>query len=599
MSTLTKDTLRILKYNRKNAFFFSLAFRLVTTTLYLFALDRGLFIALKLAGYSYLTAANIGDFLLKPWTIVILAVLIFFGILILIFETGCFLTLFQGIYYTRKLKPWEILSGGLIKLWDEIRKKNWRLGLLILANYTLANLYLIYRFFTHIKPLDFVMDEILSEPLGKVLITLVIILLLVAVVPGLYTFHACMVEQKNFREGYLRSWWLLRHRIPKVICLLTIYYGAFVLLLKLVYFFCVLITAVAVILFTDNRLALAFLPAACARIDLVLLFLSSMLLAMGNYGALSVQYFQFSSRVLKKSGNISDSGTRWANRKTALISISAATIFSLLTLFHVVYNGSAIAGGILSTVQITAHRGSSKEAPENTMAAIKQAVEDLSDYAEIDVQETKDGVVVLGHDSTLRRVAGVNRTIGSYTFEELQALDVGVWFSEDFKEEKIPTLEEVMEYCKGKINLNIEIKGAGDDSLLPEKVALLIDKYQMAEQCVVTSSRFTYLSRIKKLDEKIRTGYIVSAAYGNYYSSDDIDLISLQSSFVTERLVEAAHQKGKAVHAWTVNSKSEMERMKMLSVDNIITDYPVLAREIIYREEAAENLLEYLRLVLK
>jgi glycerophosphoryl diester phosphodiesterase len=196
-------------------------------------------------------------------------------------------------------------------------------------------------------------------------------------------------------------------------------------------------------------------------------------------------------------------------------------------------------------------------------------------------------------------VSGVNRAIGSYSLEELKALDVGGWFSGDFKGEEIPTLEEVMEYCKGKINLNIEIKGAGDDSLLPEKVALLIDKHQMNEQCVVSSSRFIYLSRIKKLDEKIRTGYIVSAAYGNYYSSDDIDLISLQSSFVTERLVEDAHLKGKAVHAWTVNSKSEMERMKMLSVDNIITDYPVLAREIIYREEAAENLLEYLRLVLK
>lgn len=599
MSTLTRDTLRILKYNRKIAFFFFLAFRLVTTTLYLYVLDRGLLLALNLAGYSYLTVVNIGGFLLKPWTILILAVLIFFGILILILETGCFLTLFQGIYYTRKLKPWEILTGGLVKLWDEIRKKNWRLGLLVLANYTLANLYLIYRLFTHIKPLDFVMDEILSQPLGKVILTLAIMLLLAVVVPGLYTFHACMVEQKNFREGYLRSWWLLRRRIPKVLFLLTVYYGVFVLLLKLVYFFCVFITALAVTLFTDNRLALAFLPAACARIDLVLLFLSSMLIAMGNFGALSVQYFQFSSRVLKKSGNISDSGTRWANKKTALISISAATAFSLLTLFHVVNNGSAIAGDILGTVQITAHRGSSKEAPENTMAAIKQAVYDLADYVEIDVQETADGVVVLGHDSSLRRVAGVNRTIASYTFKELQELDVGAWFSHEFQGEKIPSLEEVMEYCKGKINLNIEIKGAGEDSLLPEKVALLIDKYQMTEQCVVTSSRFTYLTRIKKLDGKIRTGYIISAAYGNYYSSDDIDLISLQSSFVTERLVEAAHLRGKAVHAWTVNSKSEIERMKMLSVDNIITDYPVLAREIIYREEAAENLLEYLRLVLK
>lgn len=599
MSTLTKDTIRILKYNRKNAFLFSLAFRLVATTLYLFVLDRGLMIALKLAGYSYLTVANIGGFLLKPWTIIIMAVLVFFGMLILILETGCFLTLFQGIYYTRKLKPWEILAGGIIKLRDEFLKRNWRLGLLVLANYTLTNLYLIYRFFTHIKPLDFVMSEVLSQPLGKAILILIFILILAAVVPGLYVFHACMVEQKNFKEGYLRSWWLLRHRIPKVLFLLTIYYGAFAVLLKLVYSFCVLITAVAVTLFTDNRLALAILPAACGRIDLVLLFFSSMLLAMGNYGALSVQYFQFSSRALKRTGNISDSGTRLVNKKTALSAISVAVIFSLVTLFHVVYNGSAIAGGILGSVQITAHRGSSKEAPENTMAAIKQAVNDLADFVEIDVQETADGVVVLGHDSSLRRVAGVNRTIGSYSLEELKGLDVGIWFSSDFKGEEIPTLEEVMEYCKGKINLNIEIKSAGDNSLLPEKVALLIDKYQMNEQCVVTSSRFVYLSRIKKLDEKIRTGYIVSAAYGNYYSSDDIDLISLQSSFVTERLVEAAHLKGKAVHAWTVNSKSEMERMKMLSVDNIITDYPVLAREIIYREEAAENLLEYLRLVLK
>jgi glycerophosphoryl diester phosphodiesterase len=599
MSTLTKDTIRILKYNRKNAFLFSLAFRLVTTTLYLFVLDRGLMIALKLAGYSYLTVANIGGFLLRPWTIIIMAVLVFFGMLILILETGCFLTLFQGIYYTRKLKPWEILAGGIIKLRDEFLKRNWRLGLLVLANYTLTNLYLIYRFFTHIKPLDFVMSEVLSQPLGKAILILIFILILAAVVPGLYVFHACMVEQKNFKEGYLRSWWLLRHRIPKVLFLLTIYYGAFAVLLKLVYSFCVLITAVAVTLFTDNRLALAILPAACGRIDLVLLFFSSMLLAMGNYGALSVQYFQFSSRALKRTGNISDSGTRLVNKKTALSAISVAVIFSLVTLFHVVYNGSAIAGGILGSVQITAHRGSSKEAPENTMAAIKQAVNDLADFVEIDVQETADGVVVLGHDSSLRRVAGVNRTIGSYSLEELKGLDVGTWFSSDFKGEEIPTLEEVMEYCKGKINLNIEIKSAGDDSLLPEKVALLIDKYQMNEQCVVTSTRFVYLSRIKKLNEKIRTGYIVSAAYGNYYSSDDIDLISLQSSFVTERLVEAAHLKGKAVHAWTVNSKSEMERMKMLSVDNIITDYPVLAREIIYREEAAENLLEYLRLVLK
>ena len=66
---------------------------------------------------------------------------------------------------------------------------------------------------------------------------------------------------------------------------------------------------------------------------------------------------------------------------------------------------------------------------------------------------------------------------------------------------------------------------------------------------------------------------------------------------MTAAMTERAHEAGKAVHAWTVNTKSEMEEMKMAGVDNIITDYPVEAREICYREEAAEGLLERLRLL--
>lgn len=233
------------------------------------------------------------------------------------------------------------------------------------------------------------------------------------------------------------------------------------------------------------------------------------------------------------------------------------------------------------------------------MAAMELAVENMADFVEIDVQETADGVVVLGHDSTLKRVAGVNRTIGSYTLKDLQDLDVGKWFSREFEGERIPTLTEVMDYCKGRIKMNIEIKNLGKDSPLPDKVVQLITDHQMKEQCVVTSTRLSYLSRVKELDPDIRTGYIISAAYGDYYSDDDVDFISIRSSFVSGKLVEATHEKGKAIHAWTVNNKSEMERMKMLGVDNIITDYPVLAREIVYRERATETLFEYLRLVLK
>jgi len=599
MGTLTKDTFKILKYNQRNGFIFTLLFRLVTAPLYLLALNAGLEFALKRADYSYLTASNIGSFLIKPWTAAIIAALLILGILMMLLETGCLITLYQGAFYFRKLNLWQILAGGLSKLLDEIRRINWQLGLLVLADYFITNLYLIYRVFTHVKPINFVTSELLRQPWGRVLLAASTLLILFFVIPGIYVFHICMVEQKRFRDSYLKSWWLLRRRIFEVLPLMLVYYGTAILALWALYGFCVLLTAVAVTLFTDNRLALAVLPAACDWIELVLIFFSSMLLAVGKYGTVSVQYFRFNSRISRKAAAIGYEGKPFGNRKTAGIIVSAATVLCLLSLFYVLRNGSVITGDMLSEIQITAHRGSSNEAPENTMAALRKAVDDLADYAEIDVQETKDGIVVLGHDFTLNRVAGLNRTIGSYDYDDLVRLDVGTWFSDEYKGEYIPTLQEAMEYCKGKINLNIEIKNLGEDSDIPKKVVQLIDEYQMKEQCVVTSTRFSYLVRIKKADPHIRTGYIISAAYGNFYSSDSIDFISIRSSFINERLVEAAHEKGKTVHAWTVNGKSEMERMKMLGVDNIITDYPILAREIVYREAATENLLEYLRLVLK
>ena len=176
-------------------------------------------------------------------------------------------------------------------------------------------------------------------------------------------------------------------------------------------------------------------------------------------------------------------------------------------------------------------------------------------------------------------------------------LDVGSWFSAEYAEERIPLLEQVMEFAKGKINLNLELKNIGSHTDMPEKTAALIKELEMEEQCVISSTSMEYLRRVKEADPDIRTGYIIAAAYGNYYDNENLDFISIRSSFVSPSMVEQAHEAGKAVHAWTVNTKSEMEEMKAAGVDNIITDYPVQAREICYREEAAEGLMERLRLL--
>ena len=108
-------------------------------------------------------------------------------------------------------------------------------------------------------------------------------------------------------------------------------------------------------------------------------------------------------------------------------------------------------------VEVTAHRGSSGRAPENTLSALRAAIEDGADYAEIDVQETADGHVVLLHDTDLERIAGVDRKIWEVELAELKRYDAGSWFGEAFRKERVPTLEEAIDLVSGRLKLNIEL----------------------------------------------------------------------------------------------------------------------------------------------
>ena len=147
--------------------------------------------------------------------------------------------------------------------------------------------------------------------------------------------------------------------------------------------------------------------------------------------------------------------------------------------------------------------------------------------------------------------------------------------------------------------MNIELKSLGDGSDLPERVAALVEENDMLEQCVITSTSLKYLRRVKEANPEIRTGYIVSAAYGDYYKEEYVDFISMLSTSLSARLVDAVHGEGKAVHAWTVNSKPELRRMRQLGVDNVITDYPVYAREVLYEMDEGTEFLEKLLMMLR
>ena len=230
--------------------------------------------------------------------------------------------------------------------------------------------------------------------------------------------------------------------------------------------------------------------------------------------------------------------------------------------------------------QITAHRGSSAAAPENTMAAILRAIEDGADWIEIDVQETADGQVVVFHDSDFMRLSRVNLNIWDATIEDLRTLDVGSWFAPQFADERVPTLAEVLDACKGKAGVNIELKYYGHEVQLEQRVAEIVDECDMADQIVIMSLKVDAVAKMKSLRPDWQVGLLMSVSAGNLRSIN-ADFLAVNASFGNRSFIRSAHASGRQVHVWTVNDAPTMSTMIGRGVDSLITDHPALARSVL------------------
>lgn len=259
---------------------------------------------------------------------------------------------------------------------------------------------------------------------------------------------------------------------------------------------------------------------------------------------------------------------------------TACLFFLLAVMFCLVRNGIERHFEGRRKIMITAHRGASHGAPENTRASIALAIEEQADYVEIDVRLTADGVPVLMHDRALFRTAGVVGDIDEVTYAEVSSYDVGKRYGTDFSGETVPGLQEILESYGKTVKFNIELKG-GENRRLAETVVDLIEAYGMERRCVITSASYEQLKWVKKANDRIKTGYIMSLVYGEIFQCEAADFFSVKSECVTEQLVRGAHRRGKEIHVWTVNKAYEIKRMKEMGVDNIITDKPAYVREIL------------------
>ncbi|MDQ3629402.1 MAG: glycerophosphodiester phosphodiesterase [Actinomycetota bacterium] len=250
-----------------------------------------------------------------------------------------------------------------------------------------------------------------------------------------------------------------------------------------------------------------------------------------------------------------------------------------------------------------AHRGSSGSAPENTVAAVELAVDQQASFVEVDVQRSADDELVIVHDTTLARTTDAEQVfpdrapwnVGAFTLAELEQLDAGSWYAPEFADEPIPTLADVIDSMGRKSGLLLELKSP---ELYPGIEAQVVDelssdagwlrKALKSEQLVVQSFDHASMKTFDSLAPQIPTGLLFG------YRPTTPELVAASSwaeqinpsyRVTDQALVEEVQASGMTISVYTLNTGRLMREFIALDVDGIITDYPVVLRDILANQE--------------
>ena len=239
---------------------------------------------------------------------------------------------------------------------------------------------------------------------------------------------------------------------------------------------------------------------------------------------------------------------------------------------------------------VFAHRGARTEAPENTLAAFELAIAQGADAIELDARLTADGHIVVLHDANLDRTTNGKGRVAQKTLAELQAVDAGSPFSEKYRGEKIPLLEEVFDAIGKKTFINVELKNyttPTDD--LVERVCDLVVRCGLQDRIIFSSFLALNLKKARRFLPGVPRGLLAAEhlagawarSFGFYFG----DYIALHPCVtdVDSHAVQRVHRLNRRIHVWTVNKREDMVNLKNWGADAIITDEPLVALQVLGR----------------
>lgn len=237
-----------------------------------------------------------------------------------------------------------------------------------------------------------------------------------------------------------------------------------------------------------------------------------------------------------------------------------------------------------------AHRGASGYAPENTFAAFRKAVAMGAAFIETDLQLSRDARFVAIHDPTVNRTTNGQGSVNEMTLADLRRLDAGSWFGSEFAGERIPTIEEILEFSrKHDVVFYLEMKPSGAWGGEHALISALRDAGEIA-RTVVISFDPVILASVRKIEPTLMTGLLYEGQI-----QDPIERaleigarqLAVRGDLVTPRLLREARERDLQVVCWTVNHPAHMRLLVEAGVDGLISDYPDRLLELTRRKDGA------------
>lgn len=584
---------RLLKKNYKTVLLFELFYKLIGSTLFTPLLFGMLNLALKLSGEKYITNDNLFDFLRRPTTIIVILIILLAVTLFTLFEMTALVQCFHASFHNNKMTVAQMFQAGYRSAFRFFRRRNGLIIVFVLFIIPITNFALVSGYISSINIPEFILDYIFNNRLLSILSLLCILLFSIITMRWLFSIHVFTLEGCNYKKARKESLRMNRGRYIKHVIGLIVWNIAITLIVLLITSLSIGAVALVIKAFTNSSIAFSMTLAIVAGALLLILIVFANFSVAISFAFISALYYKqkrYSGEEIPTYRSFEITFHKF--KKFLVFSVLIAAVINIFYL-SVVKNFDWNVQ-LFEHTQVSAHRGNSSMAPENTMPAFQSAIEQRADYIELDVQQTKDGVIVVAHDPNLKRISGKNINIWEVTYDEIKDIDVGSWFHSDFSYVRLSTLEEVIKETKGKIKLNIELKPSGHEVDFEKSVVDIIKRYRVEDDCVVASMNYDCLKRVKEYEPNIKTVYITTVAYGSLLALEYADVYSIEATFVTSNLVNDIHRQGKEIYSWTVNNESSVQKMIDLGVDNIVTDNPVMVRELIYSKTLNENIVDFI-----